>query len=183
MNKLEKQTSDMTPLEHIIYEAIGTASMCWKETPTGVFDDVMAKEVADRVWKAVKEELNKRVELKEDFEIIEEGTVYHLPLYEVIDGVGIKRLPKHSEGSGNHGFHAVCFVRGSKVGSENVEKRTGTLHEHLLAMMIHDLEYKNKLVPSREAALTITKLQEALHWQRQRQIDRTKRDVVGTYKK
>lgn len=113
---------------------------------------------------------------KEDFEVVEEGTYYKLPMYEVVDGIGIVRRPDDE-------FVGIPFVRGSKVGAENVEKRIGTLHEHLLAMMIHDLEYKNKLVPSREAALTITRLQEALHWQRQRQIDRTARNVVGTYQK
>lgn len=111
---------------------------------------------------------------KEDFEIVEEGTNYQLPLYEVVDGVGIVRVD---------GACPILFVRGSKLGEENVEKRIGTLHEHLLAAMIHDLQFKNKLVPSREGALTITHLQEGLGWLRQRQIDRANRGVVGTYKK
>jgi len=48
-------------------------------------------------------------------------------------------------------------------------------------MMIHDLKFKNQLVPSREGSLVITKLQEALGWLRQRQIDRQQRKVDGTY--
>jgi hypothetical protein len=40
-------------------------------------------------------------------------------------------------------------------------KDEGTLHEHLLAMMIMDLKFKNTLVPSREGSLIITKLEEA----------------------
>lgn len=119
---------------------------------------------------------------KEDFKIVEDGTCYHLPLYEVVDGVGIVQLPMEGT-DGHHGFHTISFVRGSKLGEENVPKRTGTLHEHLLACMIHDLEFKNKLVPSREGELVITKLQEALGWLRQRQIERTTRGVVGTYQK
>ena len=50
-------------------------------------------------------------------------------------------------------------------------------------MMIHDLKFKSSIVPSRESSIVITKLQEALMWLRQRQIDRVKRDVEGTYKK
>lgn len=129
------------------------------------------------IFKACKAMLETAFTPKEDFKIVEDGTRYHLPLYEVVDGVGIVQLPMF----GN--MQPINFVRGSKLGSENVEKRIGTLHEHLLACMIHDLEFKNKLVPSREGELVITKLQEALGWLRQRQIERTTRGVVGTYQK
>jgi len=113
------------------------------------------------------------IELKEDFEIREEGSNYLLPMYKVVEGVGIVKTLLNQE---------IQFVRGSKILEEEVPTRIGTLHEHLLAMMIHDLKYKNNLVPSREGSLVITKLEEALGWLRQRQIDRTKREVVGTYK-
>jgi len=113
------------------------------------------------------------LELKEDFEIIEEGTTYSLPIYRVGD-LGIELTGE---------LLPIKFVRGSRIATEEVEKREGTLHEHLLAMMIHDLKYKSGLVPSRESSLVITKLEEALGWLRQRQIDRAKRDVLGTYKK
>jgi len=114
------------------------------------------------------------IKLKEDFNIIEEGTQYELPVYKVIDGKGIERVDKNQ---------VIYFVRGSKLKDEEVPKREGTLHEHLLAMMVHDLQYKNSLVFSREGSLVITKLQEALGWLRQRQVDRIKRNVVGTYQK
>lgn len=114
------------------------------------------------------------VDLKEDFEILENGTHYRLPKYNVVDGRGIER-------TGN--FVNLEFVRGSKLKDEQVERREGTLHEHLLSAMIHDLKFKNGLVPSREGSLTITKLEEALQWLRTRQIDRAKRAVVGTYQK
>jgi hypothetical protein len=113
------------------------------------------------------------LELKEDFIVNEEGTSYDLPTYEVEDGKGIVRSSTIE----------VRFVRGSKLRDEEVERREGTLHEHLLAMMIHDLTFKNGLVFSREGAQAIAKLQEALGWLRQRQIDRTRRQVVGTYKR
>jgi hypothetical protein len=114
------------------------------------------------------------IELKNDFGIIEEGTQYELPVYRVVDGKGIERV----EGPGV----LLNFVRGSKLKDEEVQKREGTLHEHLLAAMIHDLQYKNGLVPSREGSIVITKLQEAQQWLLQRQIDRKSRDVEGTYK-
>lgn len=49
--------------------------------------------------------------------------------------------------------------------------------------MIADLQYKSSLVPSRETALAITKLQEALFWIEERQRDREARNVQGTYTK
>jgi len=59
----------------------------------------------------------------------------------------------------------------------------GILHEQLLAMMIEDLRYKTTLVPSRETANVITKLQEALFWLEERQRDKDSRNVQGTYQK
>jgi len=112
--------------------------------------------------------------LKEHFEVMEEGTSYKLPCYEVIDGEGIQETGNYLE---------INFVRGSRLQDEPVEKREGTLHEHLLAMMIFDLKHKNSLVGSRETSLVITKLEEGLHWLRQRGIDRIQRDVLGTYQK
>jgi hypothetical protein len=114
------------------------------------------------------------IELKEHFRTEEEGTTYHLPTYDVVDGQGIVETEEEL---------TVRFVRGSKVAGEDVPRRRGTLHEHLLAMMIEDLRYKSNLVPSRESSIVITKLEEALHWLRARQIDRLKRDVQGTYQK
>ncbi len=128
-----------------------------------------------------------QIDLKEDFEIIEEGTRYRLPEYEVIDGQGIQKTESKKAGNGEYYSTPmpveIRFVRGSKLGNEDVAKKKGTLHEHILAVMIHDLKFKNNLVPSREGSLVITKLEEAMGWLRQRQIDRIKRDVVGTYKK
>lgn len=112
------------------------------------------------------------IQLKEHFEIKEEGTFYVLPTYDVEDGKGIVETDEGLE---------LRFVRGSKSGQQDVERRRGTLHEHLLSVMIHDLKYKQSLVPSRETAIVITNLEQALHWLRARQIDRAKREVLGTY--
>lgn len=39
----------MNDFQKKIYEAIGEASMCWKETLKGVFDDVKAKAIGDEL--------------------------------------------------------------------------------------------------------------------------------------
>lgn len=133
------------------------------------------KDVFDRSYKETDGHAPVTLELKEDFEILTEGCRYSLPVYEVVDEIGIQRTRGQKV--------LITFVRGSKLADEEVEKQAGTLHEHLLSVMIHDLKFKNGLVPSREGGLIITKLEEALHWIRQRQIDRQKRNVVGTYQK
>ena len=110
---------------------------------------------------------------KRAFNIVEEGTTYEIPDYQVGDQVGIIET-----GS----VQTIRFVRGSKLKDELVEKREGTLHEHLISVMIHDLKYKLKLVPSRETALVITHLEEARHWLEERQAAREAEGVSGTYK-
>ena len=44
-----------TELQRIIGEAIGQASMCWSETPKGVFDSTMAIKIRDEVVRAIEE--------------------------------------------------------------------------------------------------------------------------------
>ena len=42
--------------KQLIGEAIGAASMCWCETPTGIFDSTRASKIADRVTAALEAE-------------------------------------------------------------------------------------------------------------------------------
>lgn len=114
------------------------------------------------------------IELKDSFEIIEEGAQYSIPQYSVVKGKGLQQ---------DECGLAINFVRGSKAEDESVIARTGTLHEHLLAVMIHDLEYKQGLVPSEETKLAIQKLKEAQMYLLSRQIRRLKEGTLGTYKK
>lgn len=109
---------------------------------------------------------------KRAFQTVEQGTHYELPIYEVVDGQGIVETGE---------THSIKFVRGSKLKDEEVEKREGTLHEHLLSVMIEDLKYKSTLVPSRETSLAITHLQEAQHWLEERTNAREAAGVLGTY--
>lgn len=113
------------------------------------------------------------IDLKDDFEIVEDGTSYSVPKYKV-DHNGLQILNEDL---------SITFVRGSKLGSDNVEPKEGTLHEHLLSVMIHDLKFKNKLVPSRETSLAITDLESAYNRLLQRQISRVKEGILNTYKK
>jgi len=110
---------------------------------------------------------------KRAFNTIENGTHYQLPIYRVEDGKGIVETGETLD---------IKFVRGSKLKNEDVEKREGTLHEHLLSAMISDLKFKNVLVPSRETATAITNLEQALHWLEEREHARTAAGVIGTYK-
>jgi len=123
--------------------------------------------------------------MKRNFKTIEEGTTYMLPKWRVVDGEGIKLI---SEIEGNvqisDWMQQITFVRGDKTDNGVIIPRVdGILHEQLLTMMISDLQYKSKLVPSRETSIVITKLQEALMWLEERQKDRENRNVQGTYTK
>lgn len=110
---------------------------------------------------------------KRAFNTIEQGTHYELPVYKVVDGKGIEETGDTI---------SLKFVRGSKLKDEDVEKREGTLHEHLISTMINDLKFKNGLVPSRETALAITHLQIAQWALEEREKEREAQGVVGTYK-
>jgi len=41
-------------LKHLIFEAIGEASMCWFETPKGVFDTGKAEVVGNKLIEEIK---------------------------------------------------------------------------------------------------------------------------------
>ncbi len=44
-----------TELKTKIFESLGTASMCWSEIPTGVFESTLAQKIGDELVKAIKE--------------------------------------------------------------------------------------------------------------------------------
>jgi uncharacterized phosphosugar-binding protein len=113
------------------------------------------------------------VELLEEYDILEDGSSYAVPQYAVQKGAGLVKAEKDMY---------IHFVRGSSLIGEEVTPRTGTLHEHLIAVLIHDLSVKNGLVTSSDTGEAIQKLKEALHWLRARKIDRVKRDVLGSYR-
>ncbi len=74
------------------------------------------------------------------------------------------------------------FVRGSKLGSEEVDKKVGVLHEGVIQILITDLEYKNELVPSEEGAEILEHLRAIAKLQDLRAEKRKAANVQGTYK-
>jgi hypothetical protein len=51
---MSKKTLADEHLERLVFEALGEASMCWKERPTGEFDDVLAIEIGTHLIEAIK---------------------------------------------------------------------------------------------------------------------------------
>lgn len=51
------ESTGFLPLEEAVFQAIGYASMCWSETPTGVFDSTAAKSAGDALIAYVEDML------------------------------------------------------------------------------------------------------------------------------
>lgn len=57
----------MIRFKEIIGAAIGEASMCWSETPKGIFDSTRASSITDRVFNAHMEVMQEAIEaMKKD---------------------------------------------------------------------------------------------------------------------
>lgn len=117
---------------------------------------------------------------KRAFNTVVTGHCYELPIYKIVEGIGIKETGESL---------TIKFVRGSKKEADsntpNIVKEhgplEGTLHEHLLSVMIEDMKLKNGEVPSREGAIVITHLEIARSFMEERQRSREAAGVVGTY--
>ena len=59
----------------------------------------------------------------------------------------------------------------------------GCFPTHAVEALIELHKHYNKIIPSRETSIVITKLQEARLWQEMRKIDRSSRGVLQTDKK
>lgn len=44
------------PLESAVFQALGAASMCWSETPKGIFDSTRAKEIGEALLLKIRAE-------------------------------------------------------------------------------------------------------------------------------
>lgn len=110
---------------------------------------------------------------KRAFKTIIPGHHYQVPEYEVKPGSGIQETGSVIE---------IRIVRGSKVEGENtIAPVPGTLHEHLVTVMIEDLKVKNAEFPSKETACAITNLEQARQWLEERERARDSAGVLGTY--
>lgn len=107
---------------------------------------------------------------KTRFEIIEDGTTYHLPVY-TVNNNGLEVTEDVQE---------LTIVRG--ISSDGlVARENGILQEALVALLIHDLTLKNELVPSKQNDYTLSCLDEALESMKARSNDRDSRGVTGTH--
>lgn len=105
-------------------------------------------------------------------EVVKEGASYNVPTYKVtnegmVDGEGA----------------TINFCKGNKE-DESVFRQEGMFTETLIQTAKMYLESVNVgEMASRETAMAITKLDEALMWIDKRAADRILRGVQGTYKK
>lgn len=44
-------------IEEVVYQAVGAASVCWSDTPHGVFEDGKARNVAEQLLSRIREEI------------------------------------------------------------------------------------------------------------------------------
>ena len=101
-----------------------------------------------------------------------EKATYEVPIYEVTN-----------DGLTDVGVTPIHFCKGNKE-DESVFRQQGFFTETLIAVAKRYLEENNVgELSSRETAVAITKLDEALMWLNKRAEDRQLRGVQGTYKK
>lgn len=108
----------------------------------------------------------------QDIETVLEKSTYTVPTYKI-----------DSDGLSYDGDIRVQFCKGNKA-DENTYRQNGFLTETLIALAKKYLEENNVGdLSSRETAVAITKLDEALMWLNKRAEDRKIRGVQGTYQK
>lgn len=77
---------------------------------------------------------------------------------------------------------AIEWQNGPFMGTD--ETQTGAVVEGVIEAVLGRLEwYQSTKFKCRENALAITKLEEALHWMRHRQMDRKRRGVQGRHER
>ena len=76
----------------------------------------------------------------------------------------------------DHEADMISFKMMTKPASEGGK---GCQFTDLIEVALHQLKYLNGKFPCRENDFTIIKLEEALMWQRERTINRIKREVEG----
>jgi hypothetical protein len=74
---------------------------------------------------------------------------------------------------------SIAFTMMTKPASEGGK---GCQFTDLIEVALHQLKYFNGVFPCRENSITITKLEEALMWQKARTENRVAREVEGQHK-
>lgn len=75
----------------------------------------------------------------------------------------------------------LSFIHKVSKGESLVTVKNGTTNEEVLAVLIDRLNFLHLKLPSRQSAIAITKLQEALMWLQNRTQERIARGVEGTH--
>lgn len=111
------------------------------------------------------------------------------------DSIEIAVLDKSDSNGGNHHYEIVLFdTSGVPTGQSNTlvfqsgpireVGVNGISNEALLAVIIDRMRgFQSGQLASRETAISLTKLEEAMLWLQKRTRDRTARGVEGTYRK
>ena len=55
-------------IKEAVYESLGAASMCWSETPKGVFDSTLAREIGDKLWDRIQSVISEKQKEMDDNE-------------------------------------------------------------------------------------------------------------------
>lgn len=118
----------------------------------------------------------------------EQSYRYIVPKYTVVEGKGIelKCFPSvHGNELEECDSLFIDMVRGSKIEGENIlPKIDGVLVEQLLEVCVQHLREVNVgELASRETSLAITAIEEAQLRLLQRELNRRKANVLGTYQK
>lgn len=61
---------NMQELKTRLFVSLGTASMCWSERPSGVFDDELAVKIGDKLYSEISEFFSKTAD---EFKAIQES--------------------------------------------------------------------------------------------------------------
>ena len=100
-----------------------------------------------------------------------------------IDGYKVKKVTTYSQ----MGFHEYIFINFEtneitfrlQDGPREIVGENGCQVDTIAHTLVKIIDGLNEKFPCRENSLTITKLQEAIHWLDHRTKDRTKRGVEG----
>lgn len=160
---------------------------------TNDFTIWVGKEMYETFNKIMRQEFNRimnrktTINPKTVFDKVKDYT-YKIPCYTVTIGKGIElcedvnaTLPDGIELLPDHYY--IQMVRGSKVLEQNtVNAMDGVLIEQLVAVALDHLQTINTgELATRENAIAITKLEEALLWLAKRTMDREANGTLGTY--
>lgn len=88
---------------------------------------------------------------------------------------------KYEVNNVEEGIQTIAFIHKEEKDDVLETVEDGTTNEEVIAVLIDRLQFLQSKLSSRETALAITKLEEALMWLEKRTADRQKRGVEATH--